>query len=92
MRFSSGDNDIPARKWSGNAAPEYPESGPRQPSSRGSAAAQCGKATSFRTIYFVLPRLCLGGGVASGITSDSLGKAEPYRTVRRQSRNVERLK
>ena len=69
MRLMSGNNDIPARKWPGNAAPENPESGPRQPSSRGSAAAQCGKAMPFRTIYFVLPRLCLGGGVASGITA-----------------------
>jgi hypothetical protein len=77
MRLMSGNNDIPAKKWSGNAAPECPESGPRQPSSRGSAAAQCGKAMPFRTIYFVPPRLCLGGGVASGITSNSLGKAEP---------------
>ena len=51
----------------------------------GFAAAQCGKAVPFRRSLFLL-RLRLVGGVASR-NYWLAGKAEPYRTVRRQSRS-----
>ncbi len=58
---------------------------------RGFAAAQCGKASPFRSqpTLFLRLRLRLGGAVSLQWTQALLhGKAEPYRTVRRQSRNM----
>jgi thiol-disulfide isomerase/thioredoxin len=58
----------------------------------GSAAAQCGKALPFRRSSFfereAAPRI---GGVASSFFKPRVGKAEPYRTVLRQSRKSIRL-
>src|SRR2546427_10350544 len=58
----------------------------------GSAAAHCGEALPFRCSSFfegeAMPRL---GGVASSFFRPRGGKAEPYRTVLRQSRKGIRL-
>jgi len=54
----------------------------------GFAAAQCGKALPFRNAAFLfieaMPRK---GGIASKFEVPQAGKAEPFRTVRRQSRS-----
>ncbi len=54
---------------------------------RGSAAAQCGKAAPFRRCPFSFEAAPQMGGVASSHLWRVDGKAEPYRTVRRQSRS-----
>jgi hypothetical protein len=51
----------------------------------GSAAAQGGKAQPFRDYCFLLEATPLRGGAAS-LMKSSVGRAEPYRTVLRQSR------
>jgi len=54
----------------------------------GSAAAQCGKALPFRRspVSTIRGYASQTGGTASKLSLGRLGKAEPFRTVRRLSR------
>src|SRR6266567_6695913 len=61
----------------------------------GFAAAQCGKAVPFREPYRIAERLCLGRSLVEAkplLESENFadGKAQPFRTVRRQSRSAAR--